>query len=670
MTRHPPAEEAACDANVVSLVEAHAPAGVVLDLGRGIGAVAGAAISASGRTYVGVVGGDAAQRDREARGLETHRMELQAGDAFASGLRRILAGRPLAALLLVDTLQHLADAGAVLDQLRDLAGEHAGAIVVTSVPNVTHLDVAVKLLQGRWDPTGIGLVDEGRGGLYGEDRLLAVAGRTGWRALAGADVELARSDQHFPGDDVALLEGTPLHGLLHAVRTQCAPNGLVVRFVRAWEPSEHRPAPPPPALPQHRAAPPPPTLPPPAAPFLTVLTRTLGNRPETLEDTLLCLAAQTCSDFEVLLLVHGAGDEQAARVHEQVAALPPDVAARFRVLPVHGGGRCRPLNVGVEAARGRYVAFVDDDDLVTGDWVEVFGELAERGPGSVLRTGVAAQDVAAASWPGRDGFWPVSGITTPFPGEFDLLDHMFENRSPLCGLAFPRSCFRDLGIRFDESLPVLEDWDVLLQAGTWCGLTNGAAVTSLYRRWVQGGSRTDHDGGDWAAARAAVQAKVDRRPLLFPTGTASRVQELYDRAAELEHRFNTTSFELRQRDKELADLDRYRKELEAELEAHRRFQNDLRRSVAEAEACARRREADAARARAEAERAAAEAQRAAAEAQRAERRRLDELHVQRQEFVSSASWRLTWPVRELGGLARRTAARRGTVGRGRGAGGE
>ncbi|HVF19852.1 MAG TPA: hypothetical protein VNA14_06385, partial [Mycobacteriales bacterium] len=35
-------------------------------------------------------------------------------------------------------------------------------------------------------------------------------------------------------------------------------------------------------------------------PFLSVLTRTQGRRPETLRELLLCLAAQTSDDFELL----------------------------------------------------------------------------------------------------------------------------------------------------------------------------------------------------------------------------------------------------------------------------------------------------------------------------------------------------------------------------------
>ncbi len=634
----------------VELVGAHAPAGLVVDLGRGAGEAAGA-VAGSGRAYVAVDCEGSGAAAGAQPGFEYHRIEPDAGEALPQRLREILAGRPLGALLALDVLAG-ADADGVLARLRDVVSQHAGAILVVSAANVTSVDVAVKLLQGRWEQAGPETTPHHPHHVpaapYGAAALRAIAARTGWAEVAGSDLIVPPAEPLSPtagSPDGDIGPDTPLYRLVASVRAQSGPYAQVARFVRAWAPAPPAPR----GEPDEEAA----KVVEAGAPFLSVLTRTLGDRPETLEDTLLCLAAQTCTDFEVILLLHDAPDDSAARVGDQVAALPADVAARCRILAVSGGGRCRPLNVGIGAARGRYVAFVDDDDLVTGDWVEVFHELSVRGPGSVLRTGVASQEVASTPWPDRLGFSPVSGITSPFPGDFDMLDHVFENRSPLCGLAFPRSCFRHLGIRFDESLPVLEDWDVLLQAGAWCGVTSGSAVTSLYRRWVKGGSRTHHADEEWAAARAAVQAKVDRQPLLFPPGTASRVQALYDRAAHAEHLANAASFELEQRDEELAVLDGYRKGLEVELEAYRRVQEELRRSLAEAEGAATR-------AAGEAKRARADAERAAGEARNAERRRLEELHLLRQEFVSSASWRLTWPLREIGGLARRAATNCGT----------
>lgn len=218
--------------------------------------------------------------------------------------------------------------------------------------------------------------------------------------------------------------------------------------------------------------------------------------------------------------------------------MSPAFSWKFRLVMVTGPGRCRPLNVGIKVARGRYVAVLDDDDLVTANWVETFKELSTQWPGRVLRAVVAEQDIARGPWPDRPGYNVVSAISTPFPRNFDLFDHLIENHSPPCGLAFPRSCYRDFGIAFDESLPVLEDWDVLLQSAILCGVASTEEVTSIYRRWKVGPSSTSvHTSTEWDGAHQAIIAKLDCFASIFGPGSISRIREL--------KREQTESLELR-----------------------------------------------------------------------------------------------------------------------------
>ena len=115
-------------------------------------------------------------------------------------------------------------------------------------------------------------------------------------------------------------------------------------------------------------------LPPPEeagdGPFLSVLMRTQGTRPEPLSVALRSLADQRCRDFELLLLVHNPGREVAARISEVVDSQPEWLRTRTRVETVVGGGVSRPLNHGLMLASGRYVTILDDDDLALPHWVE------------------------------------------------------------------------------------------------------------------------------------------------------------------------------------------------------------------------------------------------------------------------------------------------------------
>ncbi|MFN2556534.1 MAG: SAM-dependent methyltransferase [Nitriliruptorales bacterium] len=270
------------------------------------------------------------------------------------------------------------------------------------------------------------------------------------------------------------------------------------------------------------------------ASFLSVLTRTRGQRPAQLDQTLDSLVQQTCDDFELLLLCHDTGPSEVASIARQLASRPA-LGQRARVVEVSGGNRSHPLNVGAELATGQYIAVLDDDDIALPEWVEEFRRVAEHCPGSIVRACVRVQDMDG------DG-------TAEFPELFDILSHLVVNASPVCGLAYPRACFDELGLSFDESLNVLEDWDFLLRAAQLCGVATSPQVTSVYQRWGLGDDSHQHPAHEWAATAAAILDKLDRAPILLPPGSAGslRRHQLELRRLQLEgHELQETVAALR-----------------------------------------------------------------------------------------------------------------------------
>ena len=71
-------------------------------------------------------------------------------------------------------------------------------------------------------------------------------------------------------------------------------------------------------------------------PFLTVITRTQGKRPEALAETLLCLTGQTDMDFELLLIGHNLNEEQGELVEGIIDSLPDEMKERTRLVRVDG----------------------------------------------------------------------------------------------------------------------------------------------------------------------------------------------------------------------------------------------------------------------------------------------------------------------------------------------
>lgn len=262
--------------------------------------------------------------------------------------------------------------------------------------------------------------------------------------------------------------------------------------------------------------------------FLTVLLRTQGRRMEPFKDALLCLAAQTNQDFEVIVLEHDALPEDAALVKDTVARLAPGFAERVSLIEVEGGLRAKPLNAGVKAATGRYVAVFDDDDLLFANWVEEFYQASLGADGRMLRAVVANQSVTPEPWPqGHDGFRTLSWPKVEFPVVFDQLKHLVINYSPFMSWAFPRSLFHTYGIRFDEELTVCEDWDVILRGSLICGVTEVPTLTSIYRRWEGGASSyTVHSSESWRASEQRVIDRINNDTLTLPPGSMQQIRDL------------------------------------------------------------------------------------------------------------------------------------------------
>lgn len=96
------------------------------------------------------------------------------------------------------------------------------------------------------------------------------------------------------------------------------------------------------------------------------------NRPERLGQALESVLSQTYSDFEVLVVNDG-GDRAAEEIVKRCNS------DKIRYFYGEHGGHRAALNIGLRAARGKYVAYLDDDDIYYPNHLETLVQAAERG---------------------------------------------------------------------------------------------------------------------------------------------------------------------------------------------------------------------------------------------------------------------------------------------------
>ena len=246
--------------------------------------------------------------------------------------------------------------------------------------------------------------------------------------------------------------------------------------------------------------------------FLSVIVRTQGKRENGLREALLCLKAQSCQDFEVLLIGHKLTNSQKHTVETVLGEQDSEFREKIRFFELNYGGRSVPLNFGFANAHGQYVAIFDDDDILFSNWVESFKNYALENYGRILHSYAFSQKWSDT----KIGYRAEDAPKAQYCFDYDLISQLSINRCPLMTLAFPADLFQTHGFIFDETLNVTEDWDFFMRTSFLCGVTDIPVPTAIYRFWENiETSATLHDESEWANTYKEIQSNFEKQTLLL-----------------------------------------------------------------------------------------------------------------------------------------------------------
>jgi hypothetical protein len=473
-----------------------------------------------GLTYVGVDSDEEALESLRSRGFQAHNLEISgSSEKIVSSIESLpLEGR-IAAISVLDGIEHLPNFREALKAIGVLAKKFDCPLVL-SIPNVTHVDVGIKLAAGLWDYTETGLLDDTHVRFFTEKNLKEELRKAGLEVIEQNNLRLQLSDQHFPIDHPFLSSGSSIHKLLMYLRSNDT-NATVNQFVWLCVTGATRGGEQIPKSEIEYST----------RPFITVVIRTQGRRLGQLGEALLCLASQSFQDFEVLIVGHSLNQEQQKGVSELLESFPFVFQAKIRFDLVKGGTRTAPLNYALTVANGQYFTFFDDDDLVFSNWLEVFHELSLKSPGIVLRSRAAEQDFSIDK-DNPEISRAESAMRTIHNSEFSLVEHLIQNQSPFMTLAFPRAVHDHLGMRFSEDMSTTEDWDFLLRVASLLGVENSETITAVYRKWINLESSSSVKGREWSSNEAMIRGTLSKIPIILPPGEVLMLSSILDKRAE------------------------------------------------------------------------------------------------------------------------------------------
>lgn len=266
-------------------------------------------------------------------------------------------------------------------------------------------------------------------------------------------------------------------------------------------------------------------------PLVSVIIRT-KNRRELLCQALESVARQDYPRVDVVVVNDGGRD-----VTEAIGAVPGRASVRLIDLQP-GRGRSAAANAGIAAARGHWVAFLDDDDLLTPTGLTCLVEAADT------EMVVPYGRVDAYFHP--DGAPP--RLFRVFSHPFDPNALLFENFIPINACLIPAAVLRDIG-GMDERLECFEDWDLFLRLSDRLPFRHVDRQVAEYRIFDQafitgrGGQERQHQGRVaifskhahryTAEALSRMQYAVKTAPAVTDVVTAELESRLREREAEL-----------------------------------------------------------------------------------------------------------------------------------------
>ncbi|GJM15324.1 MAG: hypothetical protein DHS20C13_06510 [Thermodesulfobacteriota bacterium] len=204
-------------------------------------------------------------------------------------------------------------------------------------------------------------------------------------------------------------------------------------------------------------------------PLVSVIVRT-KDRPILLRDTLSSIVMQSYPNIELVLV--NDGDDDLADIVEEFNAYLQIQYIKLEDLR----GRTAAGNAGIRASKGKYLNFLDDDDVFYYNHVQKLADYLET---TGQKVAYSDCEIGRYEWKGKE--FVLKGEKEFFRGVEHDLDQLYvTNYLPNMTVMFAKDLCEIVGYP-DETLEIYEDWDLFLRLSIHSDSARVPGVTAEYR---------------------------------------------------------------------------------------------------------------------------------------------------------------------------------------------
>lgn len=195
---------------------------------------------------------------------------------------------------------------------------------------------------------------------------------------------------------------------------------------------------------------------------VSIIVRTCG-RPEVLRGALESIRKQTYPDVETVVIEDGLEISR-----QMICTEYSDLQLRY-ISTGKRVGRAKAGNLGMKVAQGKYLNFLDDDDVLYPEHIEILLQTLQSAEEKAVYS--VAEEAAAIYRKRKRTFYDVRKKVR-FREPFNRMYLLHTNYLPIQSVMFEKSLFEQYG-GFRENVDYLEDWDLWVRYAAHTKFQNG-----------------------------------------------------------------------------------------------------------------------------------------------------------------------------------------------------